>query len=239
MHIGIDLIFLLISYLQEKLSSSEEINPKINELQNYINDEEYETDSIYIDFTDNIGIIPSAIQNPSIESGINQFMNENKSMLSYLVYTLCICVFNLPFFFAVIEVQAESFQIGHRFYYWKAYESDEFYVQKKHETFKDEIREYRHLLYTHYQSILLPKVKQYINTKTARRTRVRSLNAGIDELDYGIPPESQITVNHPLCMFIYRLYSIMNRLFTDFSKKLSGQLFSIPFNPFITQTSYT
>ena len=113
------------------------------------------------------------------------------------------------------SVKAASFQIGHTFYYWDYYQSTEYYIKRKYDTFKDELREYKHLSIRHYQNYLTPKVTQYMNTMRAKKTKASKSKAGIDEFKYEIQPESKITFNHLLSVC---LYTDFTDLCTEFSK---------------------
>ena len=52
----------------------------IAKLQNFIADEEFDTDCIHIDIEDNIGNIDHEIESKIVMTLINQFITTNKSM---------------------------------------------------------------------------------------------------------------------------------------------------------------
>ena len=60
------------------------------------------------------------------------------------------------------SVTASSFQIGYAFYYWDYYKSNPLYIERKYDSFKDEIREYECLSFENYQNVLAPKVVQEV-----------------------------------------------------------------------------
>ena len=73
----------MISFLMENKTPSN----MITKLKNYIDDEEFETDTIYIDIEDNIGNIANHIKDQSIIMSITHFIKTNKSML-FLLYAI-------------------------------------------------------------------------------------------------------------------------------------------------------
>lgn len=78
----------LISFLKNGNISS----VAITKFQQYISDEEYETDSIQMDIEDRIGNINHATKNEVIMVRLKQFIISNKSMLNGRVYLLFIIV---------------------------------------------------------------------------------------------------------------------------------------------------
>ena len=67
----------LISFLEDKKVSSD----IITKLQDYINGEEYDTDSIHIDIEGNIGNITGIFEDKTINARVNQFLIANKGIL--------------------------------------------------------------------------------------------------------------------------------------------------------------
>ena len=75
-----------ISFLNRNKVPSDSITALIK----YIQDEEFETDSIHIDIEDDIGNIRNAIKNnKSIVTLVNRLIANNKSMLCCLFNTHC------------------------------------------------------------------------------------------------------------------------------------------------------
>ena len=103
--------------------------------------------------------------------------------------------------------------MGITFYYWDRYESDEYYVAKKYDTFKEEICEYDYLSINDYQNTIIPKITQYINTNKAKQTIFRAFTSGC--MRYGVVPGSEVSFNHLLALCLYTDFS---DLCTDFSK---------------------
>ena len=114
-------------------------------------------------------------------------------------------------------VKGSSFQVGHRFYYWDQYKSNDLYVEKKHALFKEELKEYNYLSLKFYQNKLVPKVMKYIDTNKVKRMRARAVGAFkyFEELKREIESDSRIQFNHLLSICLYTDYS---DLCTDFSK---------------------
>ena len=83
----------MISFLMENKTWSD----MITKLKNFVKDEEFETDSIYMDIEDNIGNIANHIKNESFIMSISQFIKTNKSMSS-LLYGSFFCPFNFMIF---------------------------------------------------------------------------------------------------------------------------------------------
>ena len=71
----------LISFLEESKTSSE----IITKFQDYIENEQYETECIQIDIEENIGNISREITDKRIMARINQFVISNRSMLSQCI----------------------------------------------------------------------------------------------------------------------------------------------------------
>ena len=65
-----------MTFLSEKETSSK----AIKNLKKYIEEEQFETDSIHMDIEDNIGNIANKMQNKTMMILINQFITTNKSM---------------------------------------------------------------------------------------------------------------------------------------------------------------
>ena len=91
----------------------------------------------------------------------------------------------MPNQFFFDSVTGSSFQIGYTFYYWDDYKSDELYVERKYESFKDEIREYQYLSVKHYKE-LVTKVMKFMNTIKVKQLKARIVGAYeyFDELNY-------------------------------------------------------
>ena len=71
----------LTSFLEESKTSSE----IITKFQDYIENEQYETECIQIDIEENIGNISREITDKRIMARINQFVISNRSMLSQCI----------------------------------------------------------------------------------------------------------------------------------------------------------
>ena len=101
------------------------------------------------------------------------------------------------------------------------YTPAQLYIPPKYSTFKEEIAEYDHLNFKHFENVLLPKVEHYFSTNKVKQTRYKPASHLYDENDpYFIPLQYEIenyaspTLNHLLSL---TLYTDQTALCSDFS----------------------
>ena len=75
----------LISFLE----SSNVSTSLVTKLQEFFKTEEFETDTIYIDIEDDIGVIADGMENEAIMTSIHKFITTNRSMS---LHSLCIYI---------------------------------------------------------------------------------------------------------------------------------------------------
>eukprot|EP01084_Bolivina_argentea_P032670 60472_1 len=157
-----DITFLdsLYQYLKDK-------NVSVNNMQKlhtFIQDEQYESDSIEYDV--------------NIDGNIGQIA-ENK------------CAEAIKQFIKSIKISAASFSVGLRFYYWDhfkglkqlpdeeqaiqedicSYNIKDLFIVCKYHTFKEEISYYPYFTFKQYLEEVVVKVNKYISTKIVKKTK--------------------------------------------------------------------
>eukprot|EP01084_Bolivina_argentea_P083473 151121_1 len=134
-----------------------------------------------------------------------------------------------------MSVSSSSFNIGLRMYYWPYYETlkqipveeqktynqndhsgykiSALFVKQKYGSFKEEICNYKHIIFQQYQNEIVIKVNGYIGTDIVKDTK--PIDWKCQELHYGITKEAKLEFKNLVSLILYTDYS---DLCTDFSK---------------------
>ena len=137
-------------------------------------------------------------------------------------------------------VSSSAFSIGLRFYYWRMYQNmdvlqlhaggyqnnidhggykpSELYVDKKYETFKEEILNYHggHFNISHYNTEVLPKATAYLSTDYGKQIKA---NTGMAPPHYEIPNDSLISISHLISIIMYCDYTKLSASFSSTFRK--------------------
>ena len=107
------------------------------------------------------------------------------------------------------------FSIGIPFVYLDKYKDNdkykEYYVNPKHSSFKKEVLNYRLLSIKHYQTEIIPKINQYLNTNKVKSIKGADYH---DESRYGVKRGTRIGFSNLLSIIVYTDYSELSSDFT-------------------------
>eukprot|EP01084_Bolivina_argentea_P202623 346173_1 len=176
-------------------------NNEFNELDLFLNNEEYDTDAVRNDLTKNNSNIFNLIKNHmSVVTFIKTYVKDQE--LSSISFSTGLIFYYWPYYKDISEVKQnneEFYNINDH----SGYKICELYTEKKYNSFKEEIL--THININEYNELVILKANQYVNTEKVRHN---CANARDDELHYDIEE------NTPL--FLWNLISVI--LYCDFSK---------------------
>lgn len=202
-------------------------------LKDYIYAEEYDTESIELDVSnDDTGNISSHVFGGKIPKALMSFVRGNEGKLIQFTHQT---QFKLT---SIHTVRSAAFSVGYTFYYWKAYRNmkhfphktshnvhyhsgyfiSDLYVNQKYQSFKDEISHYDHFDMNMY-SETTTKVDIYLASKKVKALKPKSetrswLAQDWINLSYEIAEDEPISFNHLLSLCLYTDYT---NLSSDFS----------------------
>eukprot|EP01084_Bolivina_argentea_P136621 240611_1 len=182
----------------------------IMKLKEFIENQEYDTNSCEYDLDINNGNIATHIQN-------------NK------------CVETIKGLFKAAKVASSSFSIGLRFYYWNYYKEltelspppntggvcslhnnyndhsghrvCDLFITPRYNSFKEEICYYKYITMKQYKTKAIVKVRKYMNATIVKQTTVIHPKQGPYSKHYGINRGDPLTFSHLLCLVFYCDYS--------------------------------
>eukprot|EP01084_Bolivina_argentea_P250768 420313_1 len=198
----------LYEYLKSK-----NISP--NNISNFIEDEEYESDCIESDI--------------NISGNIEQEIPKQ-------------CIEALKQFITMIKISSGSFRVGFRFYYWDYFKDlkqlpddeqciqddistyssiNDLFIVCKYNSFKEEIAHYYpHFIFKQYLEEVVVKVNGYIYSKIVKKTKPVSKWTTPYTEYYGIEKDSRLTFNHLVSMIFYCDYSELSCAFSSSFRKV-------------------
>eukprot|EP01084_Bolivina_argentea_P030671 56793_1 len=179
----------------------------VRKIQKYIEDEEYDTDSLKMGqdspLIGNIKLIPVS---KTVAEVIKEFIN-------------------------VSTIKSSSFNIGIIFYYWPKYRGmkqfnqnrnkynindhggykfADLHVEQKFTSFKEEISHYKHFNRMQYKDLVV-KINEYLRTETTKKMKAGQGNI---KLEYAVEKDAILSFYHLLCVLLYTDYT---ELSSDFS----------------------
>eukprot|EP01084_Bolivina_argentea_P038061 70380_1 len=202
----------LMKYLRIKCISANEIN----KFENMIHFEEYDSEAIVDDLDDNdeASNIQFYVNHPCVDQLKKVILNNKRN--------------------------ASAFSIGFRFYYWVFYKSrinspdeehtannqhhhsgydiSDLYIEKKYESFKEEILHYKFLHMANLNKVVA-KVTQYENTDIFKKTTAAP-ELNYSKLHYGINEGSTLGVDHLISLILYTDFSELSADFSSTFRKL-------------------
>lgn len=135
-------------------------------------------------------------------------------------------------------MSSHRFSIGLRFYYWPFYkdmdqlpDDDHFptkitdhsgykirdlYVQKRYDTFGEEIKNYSYITISHYRNVILVKANGYINT-----SKVRAIKAEGPGTHYGITNGTPLSISNLISVILYTDFTALCSDFSSTFRKVS------------------
>eukprot|EP01084_Bolivina_argentea_P292202 502287_1 len=200
-----------IDELYAHLSRSKIKTSVINKLAAYIDCEQYDTDSLKMEFYYECNNIAMNMQNTELIHKIGEFLKAT-------------------------SIRSSSFSIGQIFYYWSKYQHmeewdqnkikcninnhgghtiAELFVPKKWETFKEEVANYKYFSMVQYKDLVV-KINEYMKSEIV--STIKAMQGSV-KLEYGIKDGQPITFQHLLSIVLYTDYS---ELCTDFSRSFRG-----------------
>eukprot|EP01083_Nonionella_stella_P059342 155223_1 len=190
----------------------------IKKVVQFINDEQYDTDAVRDDHA-----VP-----PNGNILIACMTNENESLLN-----------EWRVFINDTKLQASSFSVGFRFYYWifykdkkditqqiygnvwdhAGYDICELFIEAKYSSFKEEIRHYEHVSLKQYQKVTV-KVNHYLDAKVIKQTTATEY--GTRDTSYDIYEGDPILFDHLCALVLYTDYSDHSSAFSATFRKKNG-----------------
>eukprot|EP01084_Bolivina_argentea_P054605 100134_1 len=181
----------------------------IAELKAFIDSEEFDSESIQYDASNDRGNIENCI-------------NDKK------------CIESMKKFAKSTQMRSESFSIGIRFYYWpyykvikklpneqafnlnnhSGYNVCDLMIKQRYSSFKEEISNYKHFDMSIYPDLVI-KVNSYKDTDIVKQTKAHPKDSkSYMELHYDIPKDTILSYSNLLSLILYCDYT---ELSTDFS----------------------
>eukprot|EP01084_Bolivina_argentea_P306808 530231_1 len=204
----------LCQYLSNKTVS----DSVINVFQSFINSEEYDSEAVVHDIFDKKG------------SNISKALSINGQD----------CIKLMTTFFKKDQNVSSSFSIGYRFYYWEYYKRKEtltdteqhpsnmnhhsnyniceLYIEKKYDTFKEEISNYKYIQFKTYKESVVTKASIYMSSNMTKKTKATlSVRRGYKRKDfhYGIEEGAVLRFKNLVSLLLYTDFS-------DLSTDMSG-----------------
>eukprot|EP01084_Bolivina_argentea_P250769 420315_1 len=200
--------------LYEYLKNNNISQSDVKTLNAFIQDEEYESDSIEYD--------------------VNMVGNIEQEMPKQ-------CAEAIEQFIKAIKISAGAFSIGLRFYYWDHFKTlnelpdaeqkvqddistyssiNDLFIVCKYNSFKEEISYYPHFIFKQYLEEVVVKVNGYIYSKIVKKTKPVSKWTTPYTEYYGIEKDSRLTFNHLVSMIFYCDYSELSCAFSSSFRKV-------------------
>ena len=217
----------------------------INTLKEFIDLEQFDTESVSLDVMDNDdnaknGNVSKVIENQQCIATIHKFIAGSLGILYVCLSCLffkCRPIAICHVFFTNCQGSTSSFSIGYRFYYWERYKHrktaehkhldhcqhdvHELYIPRKYKTFKEEILEYKYfglMSSIAATKIINIKANQYLQTQRARE--IKSFNGSnyptVAKCPQWMQHPQHYGINNSNPLGIDNLFSLI--LYTDFDE---------------------
>ena len=139
---------------------------------------------------------------------------------------MCMNIIHILFYVYIYSVSFGAFAIGMKFEYWHKYKENkdrneeekeirEDYIERKYDTFKEEMLNYDFLSIKQLNKEIIPKVNEYLKSNIVKSIK----NNGVFKDLYLIEENESIKLDHLLSVTLYTDYSKLSADFTSTFRK--------------------